>query len=330
MLVVISTAPSFMLDFSCFDSLVSLVSFFETEDVCKSFLADARWGEDVVCPYCGAHGCHRCSDGRFLCSNRECHKKFGVKVGTVFESSNLPLKTWFMGIYLVSSHKRGISSYQLARDLGVTQKTAWFMEHKIRSCFGQDDSVALVGHVEGDEAYVGGDEKWKHESKKVSGGQGGANKTPIFGLISREDDRVVAVKVPNTKGSTILPLINQFVGGSDTVVYTDESVIYNALHKKCGFKHLTCNHANKEFSDGNGITTNSIEGFWSHFKRMIKGTYFHFSEDYTQRYIDEECFRWNTKDETEGKRFELFFKSCIGRCSFSDVVSLSSVVKKVA
>lgn len=317
-----------MLDFSAFNSLHALVRYFTSNEICKDFLAAQRWGNDVVCPYCGSHNCHKCKDGRFVCSNRSCSKKFSVTVGTIFEASNLPLTKWFEGIYLISAHKKGISSHQLSRDLGVTQKTAWNMLHKVRSCFSQNDEIGLSGQVEIDEAYIGGNNKWRHEWKKQEGGQGGANKTSIVGLLERTDGRVVAVKTDDTTRKTLFPLISQFVEGSGTIVYTDESRIYDALQKDLGIAHLTCNHSAKLFSDGNGTHTNGIEGFWSHFKRMVYGTYHWVSEDYIQRYIDEHCFRWNTRKMKEGERFEIFFNACIGKFTYNDVRSLSS--KKVA
>lgn len=313
-------SPFFMLDFSRFDSLFDLVSFFNDDDICRDYLSEARWGDDVVCPYCGEHHCYRCSDGRFSCPNRECKATFNVTVGTIFESSHLPLRKWFMAIYLISSHKKGISSHQLAKDIKVTQKTAWNIEHKIRSCFAQNDEVALSGNVELDEAYIGGDNKWRHESKKIPHGQGGANKVAIFGLLQREDGRVVALKVDDTQKSTIEPIIAQFTNTDDTFYSTDESRIYNALTN-----HGTVNHALGVYSE-NGVTTNSIEGFWSHFKRMIKGIYHWVSEAYIQRYIDEECFRWNTRKWSEGERFKFVFGACIGRFTYEDV----KLTKKVA
>ncbi len=308
-----------MLDFSRFDSLVSLVSFFDTDITCRKYLAEARWGDDVVCPYCGAHHCYSCEDGRFSCPNRECKRAFNVTVGTIFENSKLPLTKWFVAIYLNSSNKKGVSSCQLARDLSITQKSAWNVLQKIRSLFVQNDSVVIDGDVEMDEAYLGGDNKWRHETKKIPNGQGGANKTPIFGMICRENGNVVALKVNNTKRDTIFPLISQFVSDKDTVLFTDESVIYKNLHSACGFPHYACNHSEGNFSDGNGVHTNNIEGFWSHFKGMVRGTYHHVSVVYLQRYIDEMCFRWNTRNESEGDRFKFIFGACVGRFTYKDV-----------
>ena len=314
-----------MIDFRHFNSLDSLTSYFTSNEVCKDFLAEQRWGDDVVCPYCGAHHCHKCADGRYHCSSRECGRKFGVTVGTIFESSHIALRKWFMAIYLVSSHKKGISSCQISRDIAVTQKTAWFMLMKIRSCFGQNDSVELKGDVEMDEAYVGGDNKWRHESKKIAGGQGGANKTAIFGLVQRSNGNVVALKVDNTQRKTIFPIIEQFVSVRDSILYTDESKIYAALNEKNGYKHLACNHSEGRYSDGCGTHTNGIEGFWSHFKRMIDGIYHHVSEDYIQCYIDEECFRWNTRKDDESERFKKFFGAIIGTFTYNDVIRYSSM-----
>lgn len=315
-----------MVNFSHFDSVFALTSHFTSNEICKDFLAQQRWDDDVVCPYCGEHHCYRCVDGRFLCPNRDCHKKFNSTVGTIFEASRIPLTKWFLAIYLVSSHKKGISSHQLGRDISVTQKTAWFMLQKVRSCFAQDDSVALEGEVEIDEAYVGGDNKWRHEWKKKKHGQGGANKSAIFGMIQRDNGHVVAIHVPNTTKETIIPIINQFIEVNGTTIYTDESVIYKTLTKENGYKHFTCNHSLKEFSVG-GVGINSMEGFRSHFKRMIDGVYHHISIAYLQRYVDEECFRWNTKHLKSGARFEIVFGACLGKFTYDDV---KSVVRNVA
>ena len=176
-----------MIDFSKFNSLFSVMEHFTTDSVCKKAIAQSRWADgDVVCPYCGEHHCHLCKDNRYLCKG--CNHKFNVTVGTIFENTKTSLRKWFIAMYLISSHKKGVSSHQIARDCEVTQKTAWYMLQKIRTLFAQDDSVALDGEIEADEMYLGGRETNKHESKRTAGTQGRSTKTktPIFGMVERE------------------------------------------------------------------------------------------------------------------------------------------------
>ena len=175
-----------MVNFTRFDSIISLASYFSNEEICRQFLKEQRWGSVVVCPYCGSVHVYACGDGkRFKCDG--CGNKFSVLVGTIFENTKLPLRKWFMAMYLLSSHKKGVSSHQIARDIEVTQKTAWFMLHKIRTLLGQDDNVTLADEVECDEAYMGGREKNKHESKRTEATRGRSTKTktPVFGMVQR-------------------------------------------------------------------------------------------------------------------------------------------------
>ena len=228
-------------------------------------------------------------------------------------------------MYKVASTKKGVSSHQLARDIEVTQKTAWFMLHKIRGLFGITDEIELDGEVEMDEMYLGGRETNKHESKKVAGTQGRSTKTktPIFGMLQR-DGKVVAMKVENTQGSTLMPIVNQFVK-EGTTTYTDELSAYNKLTAN-GYNHFLVNHGKREFVRANDIHTNSIEGFWGHFKRVIFSTYHCVSKDYVQRYIDEQVYRWNTREENASYRFHDMFSKACKHFDYSDVLSLSTVV----
>lgn len=317
-----------MIDFSKFNSVISVINYFHSEDACKEALAKARWGVDeqgkyldVECPYCHQHHCVRRTDGRFRC--KDCRRNFSVLVGTIFENTKLPLQKWFVAMYEVSSHKKGISSWQLGRDLGIRQASAWYMLQKIRSLFAQDDSVALEGEVECDEQFFGGKVMYKHDGKKEQHAQGGAFKQPIFGMIERKG-RVVAMKVDNTKKDTLLPIIGQFVS-DDAHLFTDEKKSYNKVFEELGIQHKSVNHSKKQWKDGDAYT-NSIDGFWSHFNRMVIGIYHHLSTAYLQRYIDEECFRWNTRKEKEGKRFALMFNACVGKFTYQDVISLSTVI----
>lgn len=314
----------FDIDFTRFDSLIAIADYFSTDDICKAVIAQQRWGDgEAVCPYCGCTHTYSCKDGRYSCP--ECHKKFSVTVGTIFENTKVSLRKWFMAMYLVSSTKKGVSSHQLSRDLGITQKTAWFMLHKIRGLYGQDDSVSLSGEVEMDEMYLGGREINKHESRKTEGTQGRSTKTktPIFGMVQR-DGKVVAMKVDDTKGATLMPIVSQFVE-EGTVTYTDEASIYNKLEEN-GYEHVFVNHSKREYVRANDIHTNGIEGFWAHFKRVVFSTYHCVSKDYLPRYIDEQVYRWNTRKWSASERFEDMFRKAVKSFDYSDVLSLSSVI----
>lgn len=263
------------------------------------------------------------AEGRYIC--KDCVKHFSVTVGTIFENTKVSLRKWFMAMYLVSSHKKGVSSLQLSRDIKVTQKTAWFMLHKIRGLYGQSDSVSLNGEVEMDEMYLGGRETNKHESKRTEGTQGRSTKTktPIFGMVEREG-KVIAMKVENTQGATLMPIVSQFVESGSTT-YTDEASIYNKLEQN-GYNHVFVNHGQREYVRAKDIHTNSIEGFWAHFKRVVFSTYHCVSKDYLQRYIDEQVYRWNTREESASYRFDDMFSKACKHFDYTDVLALSSVV----
>ena len=312
------------INFTHFKSEISLMNYFNTEDKCKAAIAQQRWGDDnAICPYCGSTHTHLCSDGRYICKG--CQRKFSVTVGTIFENTKVPLRRWFLAMYKVASTKKGVSSHQLARDLEVTQKTAWFMLHKIRGLYGITDETVLEGTVEMDEMYLGGRETNKHDSKRTEGTQGRSTKTktPIFGMLQR-DGKVVAMKVEDTKGATLMPIVGQFVK-EGTVTYTDEASIYNNLTKN-GYDHLFVNHGKREYVRSSDIHTNGIEGFWAHFKRVIFSTYHCVSKDYVQRYIDEQMYRWNTREEKSSYRFHDMFCKAVKHFDYNSVLALSSVV----
>ena len=315
-----------MINFSQFNSLIALTTRFNNEDICRKAIVETRWGcgeqQDVVCPYCGGHHCVTRTDGKFRCN--QCKRNFSCKVGTIFEDSKVSLVKWFIAMYLISSHKKGISSCQLARDIDVTQKTAWYMLHKVRALFAQDETETFSGEIECDEVYIGGKEKWKHQSMKTPHTQGRSTKTktPVFGMIERSEivntkgenefmSYIRAMLVEKTDRATLEPIISQFIAKGSTV-FTDEWNAYNHL-SSCGYAHKICNHGALQFVCEGEVYTNNVEGFWSHFRRMISGCYHDVSDGHLQSYIDEACFRWNTRKMGESERFALMLRASIGQ-----------------
>ena len=326
-IIITKQSSKIMIDFSQFDSLIAMTMYFNNEAVCRNAIIETRWGvgeqQDVVCPYCGKHHVKMSKSGRFHCT--ACNKNFSCKVGTIFEDSNLSLVKWFIAMYLISSHKKGISSHQLSRDIKVTQKTAWYMLQKVRALYAQNDSEALEGEVECDEVYIGGKEKWKHKSMRTPNTQGRSTKTktPVFGMMERSTiinakgeeefmSYVRAMVVEKTDKATLLPIISQFIDEGSTV-FTDELNAYNKVGSM-GYNHRICNHGALQFvcEDDGSVYTNNIEGFWSHFRRMITGCYQDVSDEHLQSYIDEACFRWNTRKMAESERFSQMFHTSIG------------------
>ena len=313
-----------MINFKKFNSIISITAYFNSDDKCKQAIIESRWGvgnnQDVVCPYCGGHHCVVRKDGKFRC--KTCGKNFSCLVGTIFENTKLPLIKWFLAMYFISSHKKGISSYQLARNIEVTQNTAWYMVQKIRLLYAQTDADSFNGTVECDEVYIGGKEKWKHKSMRTPHTQGRSTKTktPVFGMMERSiiinengDEEPItyvhAIVVENTNRATLQPIIQQFVTEGSRVI-TDELNAYNGL-ATLGYTHAVVNHGAEEYADGD-IFTNSIEGFWSHFRRMISGCYHDVSDEHLQSYIDEAVYRWNTRKASQSERFSDMFDKSIG------------------
>lgn len=321
-----------MINFRHFNSIFELTSYFNTEEKCRKAIFESRWSKgDIVCPFCGQHHCHTRKDGSFRCPH--CGRNFSVTVGTIFENTKISLRKWFLAMYLISCHKKGISSVQLATDIHVTQKTAWYILHKVRTLFKQEDAT-LTGVVECDEMYLGGRETNKHESKRTEKTQGRSTKTktPIFGMtmvwkteevdVSTGEVKIkthtyeVAKKVADIREATLIPIIEHFVAEGSTVV-TDELNAYKSLDPS-KYNHVFVCHGEKEFTVGS-YSTNGIEGFWGHFKRVVFSTYHCVSKKYLERYIDESVFRFNTKEMEEADRFSYMFGKAIGNCYYRDV-----------
>ncbi len=306
-----------MIDTSKFKSMFDLLKTFSSEEKCIEHLENLRWNGNVVSPFDPTSKVYKCANHKYKCKNTK--RYFNAKTGTIFENTNIPLQKWFVVVWLISSHKKGISSLQLARDLGTTQKTAWFMLHRIRVCLGLENNSQLSNEVEVDETYIGGREKNKHESKQVEGTQGRSTKTktPVLGLVER-NGKLVATIIPNTSVKTLTPAVKKYVA-EGSVVYTDEWSGYKNMHKI--YEHLYVHHKENEFVNGN-VYTNTIEGFWGFLKRGIFGIYHYTSKKHLQSYVDEFVYRYNTRKIDDNVRFNSLLCSVNSfRLKYSDLIN---------
>lgn len=290
-----------MITLQKFHNLLDLLTYFKDEQTCRDYLELIRWNGNITCPHCKHDKIFKFKNGKiYKCA--KCRKQFSVKVGTIFEDSHIPLQKWFAAIYLITAHKKGVSSLQLHRDLGVTQKTAWFLSHRIRTTFGMLPESKLQGVIEADETFLGGAEKNKHKNKKVDNTQGRSvkTKTPVAGVKARGGE-LRAKQLPNTSGYNLRPFVVQNVEFGSKL-NTDEWGGYNGLASH--FFHKRINHLEGEYVNGE-VHTNGMENFWSLLKRGITGIYHSISEKHTQKYVDEFVFRYNTRQYSEDNRFDL-------------------------
>ncbi len=250
------------------------------------------------------------------CRNSQCRKQFSVKVGSVLEDSPIGLDKWLPTMWLIANCKNGISSYEIARDLGVTQKTAWFMLHRIREAMQDDKSGGkLGGEVEVDETFIGGKARNMHRSKRerVITGTGGKDKTIVMGILERGGEVRTAVITNRRKKQLHTQIRDNVLAGS--AIFTDELKSYNGLSEE--FQHEVINHA-VEYANGN-VHTNGMENFWSLVKRQLHGTYISVEPYHLYRYLDEQAFRFNTRRDaigeqvTDAERFHHVCRKLAGR-----------------
>lgn len=298
-----------------FKSLPALLDHFRDEQTCIDFLAEQRWGKKPCCTRCGVVGAYKIEGGkRFKC--KDCGLKFSVKVGTVFENSNIELRYWFAAVFLATANKKGISSTHLARQLDITQKTAWFILHRVREMLREKAPHLLEGEVQADETFVGGKNKNRHAKKKIKDSQGRSlkDKTPVFGLVNK--GRVKTQVVPDTKATTLKPIIEGMVK-SGSIVITDEWHGYTGLAPI--YQHEVVSHHSGEYAR-NGFHNNSIEGFWSLFKRGIFGIYHYASPKHLSRYTDEFSYRYNTREMNDKDRFVASLTNVEGRLTYKQLI----------
>jgi transposase-like protein len=268
-------------------STFQLFAMFPDQETARVYLEGRLWPSGPRCPVCGLGERITARKGGFYRCN-QCREDFTVRTGTIFERSHVPLHKWVYAMYLLVTARKGISSMQLAKEIGVTQKSAWFMLHRLREACGSDFGK-LQGLVEIDETYVGGIEANKHEHKKLKAGRGAVGKTAVLGMRER-GGRTKAVKLDNTDAQTIQDIIVQAVEVGSTL-HTDEAGAYRDIGGLF-FDHATVNHSEGEYVR-DGVTTNSIESVFAVMKRGLIGVYHHASRKHLGRYVDEFAFRLN-------------------------------------
>lgn len=309
-------------------NLKDLIAKFSDEAQCRAFLVQQRWGGNPVCPYCNSTKWYSIEGGkRFKCGNSKCYKKYSVTVGTVFHASNIPLTTWFPAMYIITAHKKGISSIQLAKDLGVTQKTAWFMTHRIRESLKDKNSTLLGGTIEVDETYSG--RKFGSEFKgytETQLAQIKAKNPKKFAHMSK--GAVMAIKgrggeirvkaFDKLDGITAKQFIKDNVEAGSKV-YTDQSSLYRTGLEE--YEREAVNHGLKkpEFARGD-VHVNNVESFWATFKRGKYGIYHWFSFKHLQAYCNEYAYRANTKQLKDGERFQLSLQQIEGKLPYKQLV----------
>lgn len=310
---------------SQFKNLQQLFDFFKDEETCRVYYEHQRWGGNVCCPHCGSIKVYRTNRG-FKCGEKECHKKFSVTIGTIFENSKIGLRTWFAAMYLITTAKNGISSLQLAEQLCITQKTAWFVNHRIREMLKDAMGGKLTETVEVDETFGGGKNKNRHKNNKVENSQGRSfkDKTPDVGLLKRAEfkiverhhkliagsiekekviispSKVICQVVSDTHQKSVEPVVTTYVK-KGAVIYTDEWSAYNNLGNR--YEHSIVNHSVKEYVKGM-THTNGIEGFWSILKRGYIWIYHTMSKQQLHKYCVEFSFRCNNKERRGLEKFE--------------------------
>lgn len=270
-------------------SLYQLLTSFPDEDSAMQYVEEMRWHGKRVCPYCGeVHGQYALTrkDGKGYYKCSKCKKVYTVRTGTIFQRSHVSFQKWLMAIYLFLTERKGVSSLQLSKEIGVTQDTAWYMLQRIRhSCETRED-VLLQGIVEADATYIGGRESNKHESKKLRAGRGTVGKTAVLGMKERKG-KVRAVVLHDTSRAAVHSVLDSHVAQNATLM-TDEHSSYEGTKRV----HKVVNHSAKQFVDGMA-STNEIESVWACLKRSFYGIYHSFSTKHLQRYVNEITFRLN-------------------------------------
>ncbi len=290
-------------------TLQEAILYFSDPVNCRDYLVARRWPKSVVCPRCGSDKVAFLEKyNRWQCSVTHDARQFTSKTGTIFEDSPITLDKWLLAMWQVVNCKNGISSYEVHRAIGVTQKTAWFMDHRIRLALGMGPGPKFTGEIEADETFIGGKARNMHAGKRARRitGTGGKDKTAVMGILER-GGKVRTTVIPNRKKKALQAEVRKHVEAG-AALYTDALQSYSGLNE---FEHQVIDHA-AAYVDGR-IHTNGLENFWSLMKRGINGTYVSVEPFHLFRYLDEQSFRYNNRKLTDGERFSIAVTGVVGK-----------------
>lgn len=302
-------------------TLQEAVIYFSNPANCRDYMVARRWPNGVTCPQCGSSNVLFLEKyGRWECREKHDARQFTLKTGTVMEDSHISVDKWLLAMWQVVNCKNGISSYEVAKAIGVTQKSAWFMDHRIRLAFNGSPLGKASGHVEADETFIGGLARNMHVDKRQRRitGTGGKDKTAVMGILER-GGKVRVTVVPNRKKSALQAEVRTHVEAG-AALYTDALLSYNGLAGD--YAHQVIDHAVK-YAEGN-VHTNGLENFWSLLKRGIRGTYVSVEPFHLFRYLDEQVYRFNNRHMTDAERFDLAVRGIVGkRLTFDQLIGKS-------
>jgi transposase-like protein len=295
-------------------TLQEAIVYFSNPDNCREYLVARRWPDGVTCPRCGSRSVtFQSKYNRWQCGASHDRRQFTAKTGTIMEDSPINLDKWLMAMWQVVNSKNGISSYEVHRAIGITQKSAWFMDHRIRFALGMTPGNKLSGQIEADETFIGGKARNMHPRKRAAKitGTGGKDKTAVMGILERGSkatgSKVRTRVVDNTKKKTLQSEIREHVlAGS--ALFTDSLKSYEGLNE---FQHEVVDHA-VEYVRGE-VHTNGLENFWSLVKRGLNGTYISVEPFHLFRYLDEQAFRYNHRKMNDGERFDIIVRQIVGK-----------------
>ncbi len=298
-------------------TLQEAILYFSNPDNCREYLVAHRWPDGVICPRCGGKNITaQPKYNRWQCASHHERRQFTLKTGSIFEDSPIGLDKWLAAMWLIVNCKNGVSSYEVHRAIGVTQKSAWFMLQRIRLGLQTADGGKLSGHVEVDETFIGGKSRFmhKHDRERKIHGTGGHDKVIVMGILER-GGKVRTSVMPNRKKKALQAQVKQHVEAG-SALYSDALKSYTGLTKD--YAHEVIDHAEK-YVDGL-IHTNGLESFWSLLKRGLHGTYISVEPFHLFRYLDEQSFRFNNRELTDGQRFSIAASQLIGkRLTFAEL-----------